>query len=57
MKLANGQWFIGLPVIENVVLTLYGEKISIVKLGRMPAQMPIVKKGGIRYGHYEHLMA
>lgn len=37
--------FIGLPDPEHKVLKLYGQKVKIFKLGRMPAQVMIDKSG------------
>ncbi len=48
--------FIGLPDEKNTVLKLYGQEVKIFKLGRMPAQMIIDKKGILRYVHYGHSM-
>ncbi len=44
--------FIGLPDPEHSVSKLYGQEVKIFKLGRMPAQLIIDKKGLIRYQHY-----
>ncbi|MBN2050142.1 MAG: redoxin domain-containing protein [Spirochaetales bacterium] len=49
--------FIGLPDPEHTVLKLYGQKVNIFKLGRMPAQMIIDPEGRVRYIHYGHGMA
>ena len=49
--------FIGLPDPEHKVLKLYGQKVKIFKLGRMPAQMLIDKSGKVRFVHYGHSMA
>jgi peroxiredoxin Q/BCP len=49
--------FIGLPDPEHSVLKLYGQEVKLLKLGRMPAQMLIDKKGTLRYVHYGHSMA
>ena len=49
--------FIGLPDPEHRVLKLYGQKASLFKLGRMPAQMLIDTSGMLRYVHYGHSMA
>lgn len=49
--------FIGLPDSEHRVLKLYGQEVSLFKLGRMPAQMLIDKSGRLRYVHYGHSMA
>ena len=49
--------FIGLPDPEHKVLKLYGQKVKIFKLGRMPAQMLIDKSGKVRFVHYGHSMS
>ncbi len=48
--------FIGIPDPEHKVADLYGQKVSMVKLGRMPAQMIIDKQGILRYVHYGNSM-
>lgn len=48
--------FIGLPDPEHKVLKLYGQEVSLFKLGRMPAQMLIDKAGMVRFVHYGHSM-
>jgi peroxiredoxin len=49
--------FIGLPDPDHLVLKLYGQKVALFKLGRMPAQMLVDKAGMLRYVHYGHSMA
>ena len=49
--------FTGLPDPKHRVLKLYGQQIKIFKLGRMPAQSIIDKKGVVRYVHYGHSMS
>jgi peroxiredoxin Q/BCP len=49
--------FIGLPDPEHKVLKLYGQQVKLFKLGRMPAQMLIDKKGSVRFVHYGHSMS
>ncbi len=49
--------FTGLPDPEHSVSKLYGQQVKIFKLGRMPAQLIIDKKGLIRYKHYGNSMA
>jgi peroxiredoxin len=44
--------FIGLPDPRRKVLKLFGQKVNLWKLGRMPAQVIIDKKGIVRYAHY-----
>jgi len=53
----NGLPFIGLPDPQHSVLKLYGQKVNIFKLGRMPAQVLIDKKGTVRYVHYGNAMS
>ena len=49
--------FIGLADPDHSVLKLYGQKVKLFKLGRMPAQMIIDKKGFLRFIHYGHDMS
>jgi peroxiredoxin Q/BCP len=49
--------FIGLPDPEMKVLNLYGQEFSLLKLGRMPAQAIVDKKGMVRFAHYGHSMS
>lgn len=48
--------FWGLPDEAHSVLKLYGQQVKLFKLGRMPAQMLIDKKGILRYVHFGHDM-
>ena len=48
--------FYGLPDKTQAVLKLYGQKVQLFKLGRMPAQMLIDKSGMLRFVHYGHSM-
>ncbi len=48
--------FYGLPDEKLSVLKLYGQKVNLFKLGRMPAQMIIDKEGMLRFVHYGHSM-
>ena len=52
----NGLKFHGIPDESHSVLKLYGQKVNIFKLGRMPAQMLVDKDGVLRYVHYGHSM-
>ena len=52
----NSLKFYGIPDDKQSVLKLYGQKINIFKLGRMPAQMLVDKAGILRYLHYGHSM-
>jgi peroxiredoxin len=49
--------FIGLPDPDHSVSKLYGQEVKIFKLGRMPAQLIIDRKGVIRYKHYGNAMS
>ena len=49
--------FIGLPDEKRIVLKLYGQEVKLFKLGRMPAQMIVDKKGILRFAHYGHSMS
>lgn len=46
--------FVGLSDESHAVLKLYGQQVKLLKLGRMPAQMLIDKKGILRYVYYGH---
>jgi peroxiredoxin len=48
--------FIGLPDPKAGVLKLYGQEVNLFKLGRMPAQVLVDKRGVARYVHYGHDM-
>jgi len=52
----NNLEFYGIPDENGSVLKLYGQKVKIFKLGRMPAQMIVDKEGILRYVHYGHSM-
>ena len=49
--------FIGIPDSKSSVLKLYGQEVNLFKLGRMPAQVIVDKKGTARFVHYGHSMA
>ena len=49
--------FVGLPDPDHSVLKLYGQEIDLFKLGRMPAQVIVDKRGIARYVHYGHSMS
>jgi peroxiredoxin Q/BCP len=49
--------FIGLPDPNHRVLKQYGQEVNLFKLGRMPAQVLIDKKGNVRYAHYGDSMS
>ena len=46
--------FTGLPDPTHSVLKLYGQEVSLFKLGRQPAQVIIDKTGQVRFVHYGH---
>ncbi len=49
--------FIGLPDATASVLKLYGQEINLFRLGRMPAQVIVDRKGMARFVHYGHSMS
>jgi len=49
--------FIGLPNPDHSVLKLFGQQVKLFKLGRMPAQVIVDKKGQARFAHYGHSMS
>jgi peroxiredoxin Q/BCP len=49
--------FPGIPDPEHGVGKLYGQKVNLLKFGRMPALIVIDKEGRIRYGHYGDSMS
>lgn len=52
----NGFKFYGIPDEKHFVLKLFGQKVNIFKLGRMPAQMLVDKEGTLKFIHYGHSM-
>ena len=48
--------FVGLPDPEHKVLKLFGQKVNLFKLGRMPGQMIVDITGNVRFIHYGHDM-
>jgi peroxiredoxin len=48
--------FIGLPDPKHHVLKLYGQEVSLFKLGRMPATVLVDKCGIVRLAHYGRSM-
>jgi len=44
--------FPGLPDPDHTVSKHYGQQVKLLKLGRLPAQLVIDKKGYIRFVHY-----
>jgi len=53
----NSLPFIGLPDPKATVLRRYGQEVDLFKLGRMPAQVIVDKKGLVRHVHYGHSMS
>ena len=53
----NALPFIGLPDPEHRILKLYGQRVNLFKLGRMPAQLVIDPRGAVRFIHYGHDMS
>jgi peroxiredoxin len=49
--------FVGVPDPEHSVLKLYGQEVNLFKLGRMPAQVLVDRKGIARFVHYGHAMS
>jgi peroxiredoxin len=49
--------FIGIPDTHHEVANLYGQRVKLLKLGRMPAMMIIDKDGQIRYSHFGNGMS
>ena len=48
--------FVGLPDPRHKIARLYGQKIKLMQMGRMPTIMVIDKKGQLRYKHYGSTM-
>jgi peroxiredoxin len=44
--------YTGLPDPKARVLKLFGQEVNLFKLGRMPAQVIVDKRGTARYVHY-----
>ena len=53
----NGLPFVGLPDPSHSVLKLYGQEVNLFRLGRMPAQVVVDKKGMARFVHYGDSMS
>ena len=52
----NDMPFPGIPDPEHRIADLYKQKVNILKLGRMPAQVIIDKEGFIRHIHFGNSM-
>jgi len=48
--------FIGLPDPQRTVLDRFGQEVSLIKLGRLPAQTLVDKQGIIRFSYYGQSM-
>ena len=53
----NDLGFIGIPDPDHLILKLFGQEVNLFKLGRMPAQVIVDKKGIARFAHYGHNMS
>ena len=53
----NDMPFPGLPDPDHSVSKLYGQQVKLLKLGRLPAQLVIDKKGLIRFVHHGNSMS
>lgn len=49
--------FVGLPDPAHSILKLYGQEVNLFKLGRMPAQVLVDRRGQARFVHYGHSMS
>ena len=52
----NRMPFIGIPDPEHVVANMFGQKVKLLKLGRMPALIVVDKEGRMRNLHYGNSM-
>ncbi|HCX65357.1 MAG TPA: thioredoxin peroxidase [Eubacteriaceae bacterium] len=52
----NDMPFTGIPDPEHKIAKLYEQKVNLLKLGRMPAQVLIDRQGNIRHVHYGNSM-
>ena len=48
----HGLEYAGCPDPKHSILKLYGQQVNLFKLGRMPAQVLVDKKGIVRFAHY-----
>lgn len=49
--------FIGLADSDNQAARLYEQEVSLLKLGRMPAQLLIDKEGIVQFAYYSNSMS
>ena len=54
---SNQMPFIGIADSRHTIATLFGQKVNLLKLGRMPALLVIDKEARIRYQHYGESMS
>ena len=52
----HGLPFLGLPDPRRSVLSLYGQEVHLLRLGRMPAQVLVDAAGMVRFLHYGSTM-
>jgi peroxiredoxin len=48
--------FVGIADPEHIIAKMYGQKVKLLKLGRMPASLLVDKNGYIRYKHFGESM-
>jgi len=48
--------FVGIPDPKNVIANMFGQKVRLLKLGRMPALIVADKQGRMRNLHYGNSM-
>ncbi len=49
--------FIGIPDPAHKIASRYGQKVNIIKFGRMPAMVVVDREGRVRYRHYGDSMS
>jgi peroxiredoxin len=49
--------FVGIPDPQHVIARLYGQKLKLLKGGRMPALVVIDRRSRIRFMHYADSMS
>ena len=49
--------FVGIADPEHVIAKMYGQKVNLLKMGRMPALAVIDKEQKIRFMHYGSSMS
>jgi peroxiredoxin len=48
--------FIGIPDPKHVIASMFGQKVKLLKLGRMPALIVVDRQGRMRNLHYGNSM-